>query len=140
MDYKILLVDDEELIRNLYTEFFRIKGCEVRTAETGEMGIRTLDEFVPDVIILDIKMPGINGIETLKLLKNHNKHQKIPVIMLTAINEVDSIKECLSLGAIGYVVKVNKPEHVFYQLQLFLKAIKSEQEGFNDNPPLRLVN
>lgn len=140
MKYKILLIDDEEVIRDLYTEFFEMKNCEVRTASNSAGGIKMLDEYSPDVIILDIKMPEINGVETLKLLKNNANHNKYPVIMLTAINEVDSMKECLTLGAIGYVVKVNKPEHVFYQLQLFLKAIKNEKEEFNDNPPLRLVN
>ncbi|NIP30806.1 MAG: response regulator [Candidatus Dadabacteria bacterium] len=140
MTNNILLVDDEEIIRNLYTEFFEMKDCQVRTAKTGEECINMLKGYEPDVVILDIKMPGIDGIETLKLIKNDEDLKKIPVVMLTAVNEVESIKECLSLGAIGYVVKINKPEHVFYQLQLFLKAIQSEKEGYNDNPPLRLVN
>lgn len=139
MNSKILLIDDEEMLRGLYKEFLELKECTVETAKNCEDALNNLQEFRPDLIICDIMMPGTNGIETLKILKNHERYRKYPVVMLTAVNEVESIKQCLSLGALGYVVKVSKPEQVYYQLQLFLKAIMAEKASKSNNAPLRVV-
>ncbi len=139
MGAKILLIDDEEILRNLYKEFLELKDCTVEAAKSCEDALTHLQDYRPDLIICDIMMPGTNGIETLKLLKNHERYRKYPVVMLTAVNEVESIKQCLSLGALGYVVKVSKPEQVYYQLQLFLKAIMAEKSSKSSNVPLRVV-
>lgn len=139
MSAKILLIDDEEMLRNLYKEFLEMKKCTVEAANSCEDALTYLHDYRPDLIICDIMMPGTNGIETLKLLKSHERYRKYPVVMLTAVNEVESIKQCLSLGALGYVVKVSKPEQVYYQLQLFLKAIMADKAARNNNAPLRVV-
>ncbi|MGH7885346.1 MAG: response regulator [Thermodesulfobacteriota bacterium] len=139
MSAKILLIDDEEMLRNLYKEFMEIKQCTVRAAKSCEDALNHLQDFVPDLIICDIKMPGTDGIETLKLLKNHNRYRKFPVVMLTAVNEVESIKQCLAFGALGYVVKIGKPDQIYYQLQLFLKAIMADKFAKSNTAPLRVV-
>lgn len=139
MSAKILLIDDEEILRNLYREFLELKECTVKTADSCEEALNQLQDFSPDMIICDIKMPGTDGIETLKMLKSHARYKKYPVVMLTAVNEVESINKSLNYGALGYVVKINKPEQVFYQLNLFLRAILADKQARNHNAPLRVV-
>ncbi|AGF78855.1 CheY-like receiver, AAA-type ATPase and DNA-binding domain-containing response regulator [Desulfocapsa sulfexigens DSM 10523] len=82
---KILLVDDEEGIQMLYREELEDEGYEVISAYTGEEGIQKFKEESPDLVILDIQMPGMNGIETLRQMKMENP--KLPVILSSAYNE-----------------------------------------------------
>jgi CheY-like chemotaxis protein len=82
---KILLVDDEEGIQMLYREELEEEGYEVISAYTGEEGLEKFKAESPDLVILDIQMPGINGIETLRQMKMENP--KLPVILSTAYNE-----------------------------------------------------
>lgn len=82
---KILLVDDEEGIQMLYREELEEEGYEVISAYTGEEGLEKFKTESPDLVILDIQMPGINGIETLRQMKMENP--KLPVILSSAYNE-----------------------------------------------------
>ncbi len=82
---KILLVDDEEGIQMLYREELEEDGYEVISAYTGEEGLEKFKEESPDLVILDIQMPGINGIETLRQMKMNNPN--LPVILSSAYNE-----------------------------------------------------
>jgi len=82
---KILLVDDEEGIQMLYREELEDEGYEVISAYTGEEGMQKFHEESPDLVILDIQMPGMNGIETLRQMKMANP--KLPVILSSAYNE-----------------------------------------------------
>lgn len=82
---KILLVDDEEGIQMLYREELEEEGYEVISAYTGEEGLEKFKAESPDLVILDIQMPGINGIETLRQMKMQNP--KLPVILSSAYNE-----------------------------------------------------
>lgn len=82
---KILLVDDEEGIQMLYREEFEDEGYTVISAYTGEEGLQKLKEESPDLVILDIQMPGMNGIETLRQMKMGNPD--LPIILSTAYNE-----------------------------------------------------
>lgn len=85
MKKKILLVDDEEGIQMLYREELEDDGYEVISAYTGEEGLQKFKEESPDLVILDIQMPGMNGIETLRQMKMDNP--KLPVILSSAYNE-----------------------------------------------------
>ncbi len=82
---KILLVDDEEGIQMLYREELEDDGYEVISAYTGEEGLEKFKAEAPDLVILDIQMPGMNGIETLRQMKKHNP--ELPVILSSAYNE-----------------------------------------------------
>jgi CheY-like chemotaxis protein len=99
----ILLVDDEpELLRTL-KDFLEARGCPVLTATSGEEALAVVDRQVPTLVILDIKMDGMDGLLTLKKLKQFQP--KVPVIMATAVEDQDLITEAFALGAYEYLVK-----------------------------------
>lgn len=98
---KILLVDDEEGIQMLYREELQDEGYEVVSAYTGEEGLEKLKSESPDLVILDIQMPGMNGIETLRQMKMDNPN--LPIILSSAYTEY---KQDLGAWASdAYVVK-----------------------------------
>ena len=98
---KILLVEDEESLRRLYSQVLTSRTYTVESAESGREALIKLNEFRPDLIVLDIVMPGYNGVEFLKILKNDRDLKTVPVLMLSAINEMTKIRECLDMGAAG---------------------------------------
>ncbi len=106
---KILLIENEEFIRKLYSEFLSMSKYQVDTAENGREGFAKLDSFIPDLIILDIKMPVMNGPGFLREIKKNIKLRDIPIIILTGVSEYGYIKDCLELGANDYVEKTTHP-------------------------------
>ncbi len=82
---KILVVDDEENIRELYRDEFTEEGYEVRLARDGADALSILESYRPDLITLDVKMPGIDGIEVLRRIRQ--KDRSVPVLLLTAFGE-----------------------------------------------------
>ncbi len=98
---KILLVDDEESIHLLYRDVLEEAGYEVHSALSGDEALNTLDILKPDLVILDINMPGISGIDTLRAMKE--KHPIMPVILSTAYNEYK--QDLSSWASDDYIVK-----------------------------------
>jgi CheY-like chemotaxis protein len=109
---KVLVVEDDESLRNLYSKSLRLKNFKVETATDGADALVKVGLFRPDVIILDIFMPELDGIEVLKILKTDPEFKKIPILMLTSASEIKVIKECLERGATGYIVKGGSPEDI----------------------------
>ena len=104
MGDKVLVVDDERQIRDLLGEFLEREGYEVFLASAGEEAIELAERKIPHAILLDVKMPGIDGIEVCKRLKAEPKTQFIPVIMITGY--VDNKMVAIESGADDFV---NKP-------------------------------
>lgn len=98
---KILVVDDEESIRFLYKEELEEEGFIVEVAKNGEEAIEKLPLFKPDLITLDIKMPGMNGIETLKRIRESER--KLPIIMCSAYGEYR--QDLTTWASDAYIVK-----------------------------------
>jgi len=101
----ILVVDDEEDIRELISLNLKREGYEVRPVETGEEALAEARRGVASLIILDLMLPGIDGLEVCKKLKADPRTQPIPVVMLTAKGEESDIVTGLELGADDYVTK-----------------------------------
>ncbi len=117
---KILLIENEDFLRKLYSEFLSMSKYEVVTAENGKDGFAKLDSFSPDLIILDIKMPVMDGPEFLKNIKSNMKLRDIPIVILTAVSEYVYIKECLELGANDYVEKTTHPVDLLKKVEHLL--------------------
>ena len=124
---KVLLIEDEESLRNLYTRILSTRNYTVETAVDGEDALLKLPMFTPDIIVLDIVMPRYNGMELLKVLKNDERHRKIPVVMLTALSEMKKITECLEMGAVGYITKDSSIEDIAHKLNLILESFSIKQ-------------
>jgi len=117
---KILLIENEEFLRKLYSEFLSMSKYQVETAENGKDGFTKLNSFMPDLIILDIKMPVMDGPEFLKNIKKSLKLKDIPIIILTGVSEYVYIKECLELGANDYVEKTAHPVDLLNKVEYLL--------------------
>ena len=102
---KILVVDDEEDIRELVELNFSQEGFKVISCESGEEALEMAGSELPDLIILDLMLPGIDGLEVCKKLKGNLKTENIPVVMLTAKGEETDVVTGLEIGADDYVTK-----------------------------------
>ncbi|MCK5450814.1 MAG: response regulator [Candidatus Omnitrophica bacterium] len=109
MAKKILVVDDEPHIVLLVKSRLKANGFEVVTAENGLMGYEKAKEEHPDLIILDVLMPELNGYETLLKLKSDEETKNIPVIMFTAKSQIEDVEKAQEAGACDYVVKPFSP-------------------------------
>ncbi len=103
MSKKILIVDDQPGIRLLLQELFNQENFETQIAVNGLEALKTLENEQPDCVLLDMKMPGMSGIDVLKELKL--KWPELPVIMMTAYDEIALTEEALKIGALKYFTK-----------------------------------
>lgn len=100
---KILVVDDEHDICDFVKNFFQERGYDVLTAINGDEAISIVKNDKPELVLLDIKMKGMDGIAALKHIKEIDRNQK--VIMVTALEDQDKIDEACRLGACDYITK-----------------------------------
>jgi DNA-binding response OmpR family regulator len=102
---KILIVEDDVFVREIYNTKFLKEGFDVISAENGVQALEKLSQGIPDLILLDIVMPYMDGIEALKKIKENKNWNKIPIIMLTNISEKDRVEEGTDLGVNDYLIK-----------------------------------
>ncbi|RPE11429.1 response regulator [Paenibacillus polymyxa] len=100
---KVLIVDDQNGIRILLMQVFGSEGYETFQAANGKIALEIVEKEPPDLVLLDMKIPGMDGLEILKHLKSMNPD--IKVIMMTAYGELDMIKEATELGALMHFTK-----------------------------------
>lgn len=103
MDKKILVVDDQYGIRLLLQEVFSKENIDIFQASNGKQALEIIKEEKPDLILLDMKMPGMDGLELLRRLRKFNTQAK--VIMMTAYGELDMVAEASRLGALTHFTK-----------------------------------
>lgn len=129
MKYHILVVDDN--ITNLkFAEVALKPTYKVTSLISGEQALKFLSKNIPDLILLDIKMPGMDGFETIKEIKSNNNTKDIPVIFLTALSEPDSELMGLALGATDFISKPFVPEVMSRRvaMQIELKNYRNDME------------
>ena len=102
---KILIVEDDPLMRRLYQKIFTFEKYEVEMAEDGEEGLDKARKSKPTLILLDIMMPKMNGLQVLEKLKADPDLKKIPVVMLTNLAGQKDAETALAKGAVKYIVK-----------------------------------
>ena len=121
----ILIVDDEEDILELIRYYLDRNNYRIETATFGDEAIAKAKIRLPDLIILDLMLPGTDGYEVCKKLKSDEKTQNIPIIMLTAKNEEEDIISGLELGADDYVTKPFSPKVLVAKVRRILQRIKA---------------
>lgn len=114
----ILLVEDEPTLQKTLTVALTQEGYEVKSALDGEIGLRLARETKPDLILLDLILPKMDGFEVLDELKKDDAVKNIPVIILTNLESTQDIEKALALGATNYLVKAN------YDLKDVIEKIK----------------
>lgn len=130
---KILLVEDDAILVEMYQAKFELEGHDVEIATNGEECLRKLEDFKPELILLDILMPKLNGFHVLKEIKKQPDLRQIPVILLTNLGqaEVDMNKELANaLGVNDYLIKSHHtPDEVIAKAVKVLKSSKRTPEA-----------
>lgn len=104
---KIAIIEDDATISQMYRLKFEADGFDVRLANNGQIGVELAKEFLPDIILLDLQMPEMNGVEALKLIRELEWGKNIPVIILTNLSEEEAPHELKQLHVSSYIVKAN---------------------------------
>jgi DNA-binding response OmpR family regulator len=118
---KILLIEDDPFLLKMYTTKFELEGFRVITADDGEKGIKTVLSEKPNIILLDLMLPKINGFDVLKRIKENEKTKNIPVILLTNLSQRDEIEKGFALGAVDYLIKAHfMPSEVVMKIKNIL--------------------
>ncbi|PIZ88041.1 MAG: response regulator [Candidatus Nealsonbacteria bacterium CG_4_10_14_0_2_um_filter_39_15] len=107
MPKTILFIEDESALQKTFGEIFKQEGYEMTSALDGEIGLRLAKTKKPDLILLDLILPKINGFDVLKQLKEDPDTKEIPVIVLTNLEGMQDIEKVIGLGATTYLIKAN---------------------------------
>jgi two-component system phosphate regulon response regulator PhoB len=125
---KILIIEDEEDIQELLKYNLKKDGFEqLKITNSGEAGIAAVKSFLPNIILLDLMLPGIDGLNVCRQLKNNSDTEHIPIIMLTAKSEESDIIVGLEIGADDYIVKPFSNKVLIARIRSVLRRAKSMQ-------------
>lgn len=114
----ILFIEDESVLQKTFRDVLEEEGYEIITALDGEIGLRLVKEKKPDLVLLDLILPKMDGFEVLKELKKNKETKDIPVIILTNLEKSEDVDRALELGATTYLVKAN------YELKEVVEKVK----------------
>lgn len=126
---RILIVDDEEDILELIRYNLKKEGYDVISAENGEKCLAMVATHSPDLIVLDLMMPGLDGLDVCRMVKNSPATEAIPIIMLTAKSSESDIVVGLELGADDYVLKPFSPRILIARIKSVLRRIKFSEKN-----------
>lgn len=136
--YKVLVVDDETAILELLEYNLRKEGYLVRTSSDGRKALADALSFVPDLIILDIMMPELDGVETCRLIRNHPDIKHAYILFLTARSEEFSEIAAFEAGANDFIIKPVKPRALLSRISTALR--RNEMKLINDDPVVSVRN
>jgi CheY-like chemotaxis protein len=120
---RVLIVEDDPLISRMYQRVFQFEGFETDMARDGEEGLHLLKQNTPVMILLDIMMPKLSGIDVLKAIKIDPRYRDIPVVVLTNLSGSEDAEHAIELGAVKYLVKSNtKPSQIVKEINEILAA------------------
>jgi len=136
-DFRVLVVDDEDDFRATFVKRLEKRNLSVTDAENGEKAMEILEEKLFDVVILDVKMPGMDGIETLREMKR--KRPLMEVIMLTGHATVESGVEGMKLGAFDYIMKPVEIDELMQKMAGAYEKKKAHEEKIREARVLELT-
>ena len=127
----VLIVDDTEPNVRLLAHVVKKEGYEVMAAFSGADALSLIEKRKPDIILLDVMMPEMNGFEVCEYLKDHEEYKDIPVIFLSALSETDSKVQGFNVGGVDYITKPFQREEVLARIDLHVKLRKLQAELSN---------
>jgi DNA-binding response OmpR family regulator len=127
---KLLLIEDHVPVADVLTEAFRDIGHEVSVAHTGEEGLRELDSNCPDAVLLDVTLPGMDGVTVLRAIRARDQH--LPVIVLSGNVSPEQIQQLWSLGIHDVIHKPDTLSHLTDVLALLAGPARSEARSGDD--------
>jgi DNA-binding response OmpR family regulator len=101
----VLAVDDEKEILKLYDTFLKYKGYRVKTAMNAEACLREMRHGIPDILLLDINMPEVSGLQLLEMIRSHPSGKNVPIIIISARGDEATIEQAVKLGCDNYLIK-----------------------------------
>jgi phosphate regulon transcriptional regulator PhoB len=131
---RVLIVDDEEDLLELLAYNLEVSGFQVDRAPTGRLAVELAGRRTPDLVVLDVMLPDLQGFEVLRILRSREKTRAVPVILLTARGEESDILVGFELGADDYVVKPFSPRELLARVRAVLKRSRGEEP---ERPRLR---
>ena len=137
---KVLVVDDIAANRNLLRETMELKDYEVLLAPNGEAALKLAQRAIPDIILLDVNMPEMDGFEVCRRLKKTESTRNIPTIFITASDSVDSVMDGFRVGGVDYVTKPFKPQEVQMRVETHLKISRLTAALNKRNDELQRLN
>jgi DNA-binding response OmpR family regulator len=109
----VLLVEDDVFLSGIYQKKFEMEGYKISTSDNGEKGLADAKKKKPDIILLDVLLPKMDGFTVLKELKADASTKGIPVILLTNLGQKDDVEKGLEAGAVDYLIKAHfKPSEI----------------------------
>ncbi len=122
MATKILIIEDDKFLRELIAQKLIKEGYDIAEAVDGEKGIKAVGEEKPDLVLLDLILPGIDGFEVLDKIKEDPKTAQVPVIILSNLGQKDDIERGLKMGAVDYMIKAHfTPGEIIEKVKAVLK-------------------
>jgi DNA-binding response OmpR family regulator len=122
MAQKILIIEDDKFLRELIVQKLNKEGFNVSEAIDGEEGIKKTKEEKPDLVLLDLILPGIDGFEVLSRMKKDSSLSSIPVIILSNLGQKEDVEKGLKLGAVDYLIKAHfTPGEIIEKIKVALK-------------------
>ena len=125
---KILIVEDEAILQKALQEILLQENYEVISALDGELGLKMASSETPDMVLLDLILPKMDGFEVLEALKKDERTKKIPIIILTNLGGTEDVQKALVLGATNYIVKA---DHDLSEIVEKIKGIIGQEKNQN---------
>ncbi|MEK7623554.1 MAG: response regulator [Patescibacteria group bacterium] len=120
-DTHVLIVEDDEFLANIYKTKFEMEGFKVSLSDNGESALVDIKKKLPQIVLLDILLPKLDGFAVLEQLKKDETTKSIPVILLTNLGQKDDVDKGLSLGAVDYLIKAHfKPSETVEKVKKVL--------------------
>lgn len=119
--YKVLIIDDDPFILDMYVLKFKEAGFEVETAQEAKTGFQKIKETAPDIVLLDVVMPTMDGFEALQQLKKENQPNFPKIVLLTNLGQKEDVDKGLRFGADDYIIKAHfTPSEVVEKIKKIL--------------------
>ncbi len=135
-DSKVFIVDDEPSLRKTFQAFLAREGYDIELFENGAHVLATLEEYLPDAILLDVMMPEIDGFEVCRRIKNNPEWQHIPVVLVTALDTREALLEGFEAGADEFLIKPVRGQELRVRIRSMLRT-KHYMDDLKDNVRMR---